>query len=180
MRALLIFTLALSLAPLAARAQDTTRAQNTARAAAAPPGPRRASLMLGVGNSMGWFGAKGERYFARGRLSAFAGLGATFNTDGTDEYASGVTVAGGVRGYTAGARHRAFLELSISQLAVTAGVGADRYYGPGLQVGYQYTARRWFTFEASVGAGYSPGIHTAVLDSGVQPMAGIAFGYTWR
>ncbi len=58
---------------------------------------RRATVLAGVGNSMGWFGAQGEKYFLGDRLSVFAGLGYTPDVDGNP---SGITVAGGLRGFT--------------------------------------------------------------------------------
>ncbi len=46
----------------------------------APP-PRWFTLLTGVGNSVGWFGAQGERYFVGDRLSVFGGLGYTPDVD---------------------------------------------------------------------------------------------------
>ena len=63
---------------------------------------------------MGWYGAQGERYFGPDRLSAFVGAGYTPSTD--QDEPSGPTFAAGLRGYTAGFRHRGFLEASFSQI----------------------------------------------------------------
>jgi hypothetical protein len=73
------------------------------------PAQRVVSLTAGVRNAMGWFGAQGERYFADERLSVFVGLGYTPRLDRGDP--TGPTFAAGVRSYTAGVKHRAFLEV---------------------------------------------------------------------
>jgi hypothetical protein len=125
---------------------------------------------------MGWFGAQGERYFAHERRSVFFGLGYTPNLDEGDT--AGPAVATGVRGYTGGTRHRAFVELSLSQIAVTSLGG--HHYGPGVQLGYQYTARRGFTAVASAGVGYILSRPAFVVGSRVQPLGGLGVGYTWR
>ena len=41
----------------------------------APSGGRRAAVTVGFGNDLGWLGAMGEKYFAGGRKSLFAGIG---------------------------------------------------------------------------------------------------------
>ena len=101
---------------------------------------RVASLTAGVGNVMGWFGVHGEGYFAHERLSAFVGLGYTPSIDPGDP--SGPTFAVGLRGFTTGIKHRGFLALSVSQLAVETGFAEDpgRFYGPGLEAGYQFVS----------------------------------------
>lgn len=142
------------------------------------PSPRVATAALGVGNAYGWFGGQVERYIARGRASIFGGLGYTPASDPGDP--SGLTVAGGVRGYTRGDRHRAFLEASVSQIEVELWEGGRRRYGPGLQVGYQYTARRGFTAMASVGVGHAVGQTDALLPSSAAVLLGMGVGYTWR
>jgi hypothetical protein len=48
------------------------------------PSERLVSLTAGVGNSMGWFGMQGERYFLDERLSVFVGLGYTPRLDQGD------------------------------------------------------------------------------------------------
>ena len=68
------------------------------------------TVTAGVGNAMGWFGVQAERYFSHGRLSAFGGLGYMPRVDAFDP--EGVTLAAGVRGYTAGLKHRGFAEAS--------------------------------------------------------------------
>ena len=80
------------------------------------------------------------KYLGSGRMSLFGGLGYTPSVIEGD--ANGVTVAAGVRGYTAGVRHRGFLELSVAQIEVEQSCFAHcrRPYGPGLQAGYQYVA----------------------------------------
>jgi hypothetical protein len=68
---------------------------------------------------MGWFGLHAEGYLAREGLSGFVGLGYTPSIDQGDP--SGLTFAIGLRGFTAGIKHRGFLTLSLSQLAVESG-----------------------------------------------------------
>jgi hypothetical protein len=94
-------------------------------------GPRTVTAVAGIGNAMGWFGLQVERYFARERFSAFAGLGYTLADVEGDP--SGATFAVGARGFTGGLKHRGFLELSISQIAIRAAVldDGDRYYDRG-------------------------------------------------
>jgi hypothetical protein len=58
-----------------------------------------------------------------------------------------------------------------------------RLYGPGLQAGYQYTARRGFTFMAPAGAGYAIGKEPVAGLKEVRSLdglAGLGLGYTWR
>jgi hypothetical protein len=76
------------------------------------PAQRFMSLTAGVGNSMGWFGAQGERYFADERLSVFLGIGYTPRLDQGDP--TGPTFAAGLRSFTSGVKHRAFLEGAVS------------------------------------------------------------------
>jgi hypothetical protein len=145
----------------------------TLAAQADAPGIRDVTVLTGVGNSMGWFGAQGEKYFAADRLSVFAGLGYTPDVDGNP---SGITVAGGVRGFTPGAKHRGFVELSVSQVAVQYGV-ERRLYGPGLQAGWQFATRGGFTLLTSAGLGYIPAKGVA---EPFQLLLGLGLGYTWR
>jgi hypothetical protein len=142
------------------------------------PSERLVSLTAGVGNSMGWFGMQGERYFLDERLSVFVGLGYTPRLDQGDP--TGPTFAAGLRSFTSGLKHRFFVEGSASQLLVeTGGVdGGSRLYGPGLQGGYQFVSGGGFTLMASLGAGYA-----LAVPQGVDPWAtqvGLSLGYTWR
>lgn len=142
-----------------------------------PPQPTRTFTMtLGLGNSMGWLGMQGERYFHAERLSVFAGIGYIPSTDA--DYDSGVALAFGLRGYTPGRHHRGFLELSFSQLAVAREPFEDDLYGPGLQAGYQLATSGGFTIMASLGAGYA--IDAPSGASRVDGTFGLGFGYTWR
>lgn len=164
--------LALTLAVVGAT--SSLRAQETGAGTSVPS----VTVLAGIGNAMGWFGAQAERYVARGRLSGFVGLGYTPSLDPGDP--SGVTVAAGVRGFTHGRRHRGFLELSVCQVAVYASSldNDARRYGPGMQAGYQHVSRGGLTFLASLGLGYS--IETPAGFNAVQPLFGLGFGYTWR
>jgi hypothetical protein len=139
---------------------------------------RIATVTAGIGNTMGWLGVQGERYFAHERLSAFLGLGYTPSIDLGDP--SGLTFALGVRGFTAGVKHRGYLALSVSQLFVENSDADDRsrLYGPGVEVGYQFASRGGFTVMLGVGAGYAPGMPEG--QSAVGSMVELGFGYTWR
>jgi hypothetical protein len=139
---------------------------------------RVVTVTAGVGNAMGWFGAQGERYFGPDRLSAFVGAGYTPSLDQGEP--SGLTFAAGLRGYTAGFKHRGFLEASVSQIFTeVAGLRPGRrLYGPGLAAGYQFASRGGFTLMTSLGLGYAPGVddgHTKV-----GGLVNLGLGYTWR
>lgn len=149
-----------------------------AASAQSAPAPRVVSVLGGVGNTMGWLGLQGERYLANERVSLVVGAGYTPAIDAGD--ASGLTFAAGVRGFTPGARHRGFVELAVSQIAVETGPGGDRLYGPGAQLGYQYTAGDGFTLLVSAGLGYAAGLDEASPSSRWQPLLGLGVGYTWR
>jgi hypothetical protein len=121
-------------------------------------------------------------YYVRGdRFSLFGGMGFIWSDN-----APGVAFATGARGFTGGKKHRAFLELSVSMLGIETCtkdeevVQARKRYGPGVQVGYQYTATRGFTFMASGGVGYALGLDPNNEDSPWTPMLVLAAGYTWR
>jgi hypothetical protein len=135
------------------------------------------TVTAGVGNAMGWFGAQAERYFTHGRLSAFGGLGYTPSVDAFDP--EGVTLAAGVRGYTAGLKHRGFAEASVCQVATLSDPEHPaRFYGPCGQLGYQFASRGGFTVLLSLGVGYAVGA-TAYRHRG-QGLLGFGLGYTWR
>ena len=114
------------------RQQPTLLVTPQAMRAQAPAPLRVVTVTAGVGNAMGWFGAQGERYFRPGRVSAFVGAGWTPSLDQYEP--SGPTFAAGLRGYTAGFKHRGFLEASVSQIftEVDALEPGRRLYGPGL------------------------------------------------
>ena len=151
----------------------------TAAAQAAPrpiPEPR-VTVTAGFGNAMGWLGAQAERYLAHGLLSVFGGLGYTPSVDAFDP--EGVTLAAGVRGYTAGLKHRGFAEASLCQVGILSDPEhPSRFYGPCAQLGYQFASRGGFTVLLSVGVGYAVGA-MAHLNRG-QGLAGFGLGYTWR
>lgn len=143
--------------------------------------PRRiATITAGIGNSMGWFGLQGERYFAVDRASVFLGLGYTFATEEGDP--TGLTLAAGLRGYTAGLKHRGFLEGSVCQIFIERSFRLDeensRLYGPCLQAGYQFASLGGFTAMVSFGVGYAPGVLEG--ESGFGALANLGLGYTWR
>jgi hypothetical protein len=142
-----------------------------------PPPLPVATITAGIGNAMGWFGAQGEGYFAHGRLSAFGGVGYTPAVD--DFGASGLTVAAGLRGYTAGGKHRGFAEASACQVATVSDlVEPKRFYGPCVQAGYQFASRGGFTLVLSTGVGYALG--AAEYGNRAQALIGLGLGYTWR
>lgn len=142
---------------------------------------RTATFTFGAGNSAGWFGLRGEKYFTNDRLSVSGGLG---YTPGIDEHeAAGLTMALAARGYTPGRYHRGFVELSFSQVQIEGRhtSGGHAYwagrYGPGLQLGYQLVTRGGLTVDVSAGAGYSLG---GRANSGrMAPLIGLGLGYTF-
>jgi hypothetical protein len=147
-------------------------------------GDRRFTVVAGVGNAMGWFGVQGEKYFQQERISFFVGFG---YTPEDDLFPGGPTLAVGVRGFTSGSKHRAFLEASVSQVTTTKYAAhppdGQRLYGPGLQVGYQYTAAGGFTLMASAGAGYAVGqelIEPLDEPDPIYALIGLGLGYTWK
>jgi hypothetical protein len=170
MRPILLLLLALLSPRLSAAGQESD--------ATPPVRPRVASLTAGLGNVMGWFGLHGEGYFARERLSGFVGLGYTPSVDPGDP--SGPTFAVGLRGFTTGVKHRGFLALSLSQLAIESGAVENprRFYGPGLEAGYHYVARGGFTFLVSLGLGFAPGVPEGEKEVG--EVLALGMGYTWR
>ena len=92
-----------------------------------PAPPRLATLVVGFGNSMGGFGLQAEGYFAQGRASFFGGVGYIPRLEDMRN-TSGLAGAGGARLFTAGARHRLFLEASISAVLLETsaeGSGVD-------------------------------------------------------
>ena len=138
---------------------------------------RIATVTAGIGNTMGWLGAQGERYFAHERLSAFVGLGYTPVRDSGDP--SGPTFAAGLRGFTPGVKHRGFLALCVAQLAVETGTDdPGRQYGPGLEAGYQFASLGGFTVMLGAGVGYAPGMPEG--QDKVGSMIELGLGYTWR
>ena len=141
-------------------------------------GERMVTLTAGVGNAMGWFGAQGERYFLDERISIFAGVGYTPRLDRGEP--DGPTFAAGFRSFTSGAKHRLFVETSASQLLTTSegAVSGGRYYGPGLQFGYQFVSRGGFTLMTSLGLGYALGVPRTLDPWATQ--VGLGLGYTWR
>jgi hypothetical protein len=144
------------------------------------PPPHSFTLAAGFGNAMGWFGLQGEKYLLHSRLSAFAGLGYTPSGDVGDEKGTGIAVAGGLRAFTPGIKHRGFLELSVSQLAIERECfdACHRHYGPGIQAGYQFVSRGGFTLFASLGLGV---LFSAPIGyDRWGGMAGLGMGYTWR
>jgi hypothetical protein len=143
------------------------------------PLERGATLTAGLGNTLGWFGAQGEKYFGGSRFSGFLGAGYTPSIDEGDP--SGMTFAAGVRGYTAGFKHRGFLALSVSQLVVVTSFIPDestRLYGPGVEVGYQFVSAGGFTVFTSAGVGWAPGVPEGESEFG--EVLGVGLGYTWR
>ena len=165
--------------PIPAALMLTLAAPPHAQAQAAPgeiPEPL-VTVTAGVGNAMGWFGAQAERYVTHGRLSVFGGLGYTPSVDAFDP--EGLTLAAGVRGYTAGLKHRGFAEASVCQVATLSDQEhPTRFYGPCGQLGYQFASRGGFTVLLSLGVGYALG-GLAQGHRG-QGLLGFGLGYTWR
>ena len=160
------------------------------------PGPRKTTVVAGIGNTLAWFGIQGEFHFSQERFSAFGGVGYLPEIDPGDP--SGITLAAGVRGFTPGAKHRGFIELSLSVVAIQQPVFAlvldatgrfanlvlvedgKKRYGPGIQVGYHYVGGGGFTFLASVGVGYAIGLDDPFGSDRVDALLALGLGYTWR
>lgn len=145
--------------------------------AEARPSPRRFSLTAGLGNMFGGFGVSLERHLAAERLSVAVGFGGLPETDQNPGTLAG---AAAVRAFTAGARHRAFAELSASLIAIgyrDLGFGryenVRRHYGPGLAAGYHYTAAGGFTVLVAAGAGW------AVGPDRIEPILTLGAGHTF-
>jgi hypothetical protein len=150
-------------------------------AAETTPARPRLGLTAGVGGIHGWLGAHAEYFFRGGRLSAGAGAGqVSRGIDDSDERVRTWAFAATIRGYLTAGKHRPFLEGSYSLLRLewerggTGAVDLDRYYGPGLALGYRYTATGGFTVTTAVGAGWAVGADRLV------DTFHLGLGYTWR
>jgi hypothetical protein len=143
--------------------------------AAQDPKPNLA-LTGGLGNVLGGLGTAFEFYLAESRISASGGLGYWPSGAGCGQ--GTFSGAGALRGFAGGRRHRAFLELSYSLLAISCDLFSnddiERHYGPGASLGYRYTGMDGFTFTAGAGIGDVPG------DFGTEALILLALGYTWR
>jgi hypothetical protein len=142
------------------------------------PKPRFVTLTAGFGNTQGGVGIQAEKYFAKTRLSVFGAIGYT-PAENEGDY-KGAGVAGGVRGFTPGVKHRGFLELSVSSLFIEQSCFdvCSARYGPGLSAGWQMVTRGGFTLWLSGGIGVA--FRTDPGDDSVAPVGGIGLGYTWR
>ena len=140
---------------------------------------RSVTVTVGVGQSMGWLGVQGERYLQSARFSVFGAVGYLPESEPGDT--SGFAFAGGMRAFTSGAKHRGFLELSVSPITYELACFDDcrSYYGPAVQGGYQFVSPGGFTVLASYGVGYAPGV-PAGEDKVNGVIIGVAAGYTWR
>jgi hypothetical protein len=140
---------------------------------------RGATLSGGIGNAYGWCGVTVQTYFAGGRAAVFGGVGYTPDFQRGDP--SGMTVAGGLRAFSDGRKHRMYGELSFAQIGIEVPnwlhVNGRRIYGPGAQLGYEYTTSRGLHLSASIGAGYGLGISD--YETPWRPMLGLGIGYTW-
>jgi hypothetical protein len=132
------------------------------------------TLMAGLGNVVGGLGAGAEYYFAGGRLSAGAGLG--YWPSGSPCDRGTLSGAGALRGFI-GTRHRGYLELSYSLLAISCFLLSDeinRHYGPGLSAGYRYVGSDGFTFTFGLGVGEGP------AEVGSEVIGFLSLGYSWQ
>lgn len=133
---------------------------------------RHFSVLAGGGNSFAGWGGTAELFLVQNRLSAIGSLGYLQRIDATDGRTG---FAAGLRGYTGGVRHRAFLEASYAPVRVgDPATDLGVHYGPALAAGYAYTARSGFTFLISRGVGWSS------HHSGLALTGNIGIGYTWR
>lgn len=163
--------LLLSMMAVAARAQEPEEAPSAW-------GPPAWTLTCGLGNAMGWVGCQGERYLKQRRLSLFVGVGSVPDDPDDENLPSGTGWAGGMRYYTGGVKHRAFLEGSISVVARSwtqnreGAIDKQLRYGPGVQLGYQRVGDSGTTFTLSTGIGIADGGH-------VRGLVGVGLGYSW-
>lgn len=150
----------------------------------AQEGPPRATLLVGIGNAMGWIGGQVEAYLANGRLSGFAGLGYMPNL--LNEEGSGAAGALGVRAFTTGPRHRGLVEVSFSALSTSVHTTfpqgtteVDRGYGPSIAVGYQFIGAEGITFMLTGGVGFGEADFDPEA-SRTRPTLGLGIGFSWR
>jgi hypothetical protein len=130
------------------------------------PGDPRLTVMAGLGNTFGGLGGTVEYRFSR-QASVVGGLGTGLHY--------GVEAAGGLRLFTPGLRHRAFLEAVYAPMAVSLGFADERvYYGPGLTAGYGYTAASGFSALIGFGVGWAHAVRSWEL------AGNLGVGYTWR
>lgn len=132
-----------------------------------------ATLLGGVGNVIGGFGAGAEYYVAGSSVSLAAGVGYWPSEDLCDQ--GTVSGAGALRVFLGGPRHRGFLEGSYSLLEISCFAGGgqiNRHYGPGLSAGYRYTSSGGFTFTAGGGIGDA--------SNGSVLLILLGLGYTWQ
>jgi hypothetical protein len=126
----------------------------------------RLTVMAGLGNTFGGLGGTVEYRFSR-QTSVVGGLGSGLR--------DGVEAAAGLRLFTPGVRHRAFLEAVYAPMAVSLGFADEKvYYGPGLTAGYGYTAASGFSALIGFGAGWAHAIRSWEL------VGNLGVGYTWR
>lgn len=160
-------------------AQPLVGQEPAVRGLAPEAGQRRTSVTAGFGNQYGFgFGINVERYLIGERVSVAIGTGGIPELDGSP---GTLGMAAAMRGYTPGQRHRGFVETSITLIATSfsrRGPGnfddVKRHYGPGLSVGYHYTARGGFTMTVAGGAGW------AVSLDELYPIVMLGFGHSWR
>lgn len=139
---------------------------------------RTATVLVGAGNSFGWFGTNGSLYLFDRRWAVHGGLG--YAPSSAAGHPSGAAWAAGVRRYTADAGSQWFVGLLYGLLATVSEVRPDPppgewKYGPALVAGWQYTAESGFAFLASLGIGHP----LTADDPPVLPAVDIGFGYTW-
>lgn len=158
----MLFTLTLACAP--ALSAQTSQADSL-RA-------RHAVLTAGVGNSYAGIGGSIETFFLRGRLSAFGAIGYVPHVSASD---GRMATAGGLRAYTAGLRHRLYLEGAVAPLIADETLASAMIpFGPALALGYTYASASGFTVTLSRGIGWAPSRQRIV------PVGNFALGYTWR
>jgi len=143
---------------------------------------RLAGMTLGGGSSVPGLGISAEKYLREGRVSFFGGVGyIPHSQDGRG--AAGTGVAGGLRAYSRGRVHRAFVEASFSPVAVEvapegSSVSGEKFsYGPGVSVGYSMVRQSGFTVMVSAGAGQ--GVTGPSDLHSTQFLSTIAVGHTW-
>jgi hypothetical protein len=183
-RTLTLAVLSLAVSAVAVAAQEPAPVKTPPP----PLGVRKVTVLAGGGVAVAGSGLQVETYFKGDRLSAFAGVGYTYEIeDGEDDdvvSASGGGAAGGLRVYTDGRIHRGFLEAAYSPLGLeTAPIGFPKdelrlMYGPSLQAGWQMTRPGGFTLVLAAGVGRARG--NDFVDGFTDAVAFLGLGKTWR
>ena len=87
--AVIVFMLATIASPSPATGQSSPPQEAPLEASQEALRERKVSILVGVGNAMGWLGVQGERYVGTGRWSLFGGVGYVPPSESADTSRSG-------------------------------------------------------------------------------------------